>query len=204
MQWLDKKLILYCAISLLLGAVGCFFWLIHTVHFDPPGNFWAGLGLAFAVPWSIVVIILVGRFRAQEPDFQQRKRFSYALGLLWMALLMTLTGMAYSKWSPTTYAIRHSMPALAGMLIQSGIAVNKRDINGQTPLGLAIDAKDANLVVSLLRHGADVNFEIIVRQPCTAVRYTPLRLAIMRRDEAIIGILRQAGAKETLPSTGKP
>ena len=204
MQLPDKKLIFYSTFALLLGAVGCFFWLIQTAHFDPPGNFWAGLILAFAAPWSIVVIILVRRFRAQEPDFQRRIRFSYAAGLLWAALLMTLTGMAYAKWSPTTYAIRHNMPALAGMLVQAGIAVNKRDMNGQTPLGLAINAGDVHLVASLLRHGADVNLEIIARQPRTSVRYTPLRLAILKRDDVIIEILRQAGAKETLPPGGKP
>ena len=204
MQWLDKKMIFCCIVSLLLGAVGCFFWLIHTAHFDPPGNFWAGLGLAFAAPWSIVAVVLVRRFRAREQDPRRRARISYAAALLWSALVMSLTAMAYAKWSPTTYAIRHNIPALTGMLIQAGIAVNKRDIDGQTPLGLAIIAGDANLVADLLRHGADVNLEIIVRQPRTVVRYTPLKLAIMRQDDAIIGLLRPAGAKETLPAGGKP
>lgn len=147
---------------------------------------------------------MVRRLRAREYDPQRRARLSWAAGLLWAALLTTLTAMAYAKWSPTTYAIRHNMPALAGMLIQAGIAVNKRDINGQTPLGLAINAGDAHLVVSLLRHGADVNLEIIVRQPRTAVRYTPLRLAMLKRNDTIIEILRQAGAKETLPPGYKP
>jgi len=187
--------IIACSIA---GLICCFLWVITTAHFDPPGNFWAGIFLAFAVPFSPVVWIVMYRYsvRGKNTDPEGTKKIIWTLSLVWAVGIISLTCAAYARWSPMTFSMRNEYKQLTTILLNAEIAINKRDINGQTPLGLAIQAGDLGMTKQLIDHGADVNLPIVVRQPRTSTKYAPLKLALWKQDAEIIKLLRQAGAKE--------
>lgn len=74
-------------------------------------------------------------------------------------------------------------------LIDAGADVNTRGALDMTPLMIA--AQDGHLLVvkALLQKGADIHAQNIVGQ-------TALRLAMLREREAVIAVLRSAGARE--------
>ena len=149
------------------------------------------------VLWLILHRYQLLRSKEAYAVSKQIKKTTFTISFAWFLLILLLSGFAFSDWSPTTYAMRE-YPAFAKTLIDAKIAINKRDYNGYTPLGIAIQAGDAATVKRLIEQGADVNLEIIVRQPRTSTRYTPLKWAAVHKksNAEIIALLHQSGAKE--------
>jgi hypothetical protein len=168
------------------GALVAFLRAISLASsFEYPGEAWANVLLPFVIMMTPVIGLVFRHYRL-------RRVFAF----LWVVPTIILVCLAYSNWSPTTYAMREC-PSVAKILIDADIAVNKRDYMGQTPLGIAIRKGDAASVRVLIEKGADVNLEIIVRQPRTVARYTPLKWAVIYNgpNDTILDLLRQAGAK---------
>jgi ankyrin repeat protein len=74
-------------------------------------------------------------------------------------------------------------------LIRCGADINAKDSNGWTPLFYAVRARRYRAINFLLELGANINAQTIHGQ-------TVLNLAELLKDEELIGILKQAGAKE--------
>jgi ankyrin repeat protein len=78
---------------------------------------------------------------------------------------------------------------LAVLFLKKKFNINSTDDLQQTVLFLAVDRNDFKLVQLFLDNGADPNIK--------SGRRTPLKLAIKgKKDEKIIALLRQKGAKE--------
>ncbi|KIH93625.1 hypothetical protein SPBR_04134 [Sporothrix brasiliensis 5110] len=84
-----------------------------------------------------------------------------------------------------TYAIDHAQLALATMALRHGANANLVDKQGRTPLTLAVQKENVDVVVLLLQHGA------IVNQP---VQNLPLDVATAVGNDEIIQLLKAHGA----------
>jgi ankyrin repeat protein len=82
------------------------------------------------------------------------------------------------------------------LLLQSGVALNLLDSNGQTALMHASHWPHVDVVKALLLHGADVNLRVI------DFDYTPLMLAVAGSTCEVISTLIDYGADIKLTTTG--
>jgi ankyrin repeat protein len=92
-----------------------------------------------------------------------------------------------SKDPALIWAARHNLVPLATAMLARGVAVNERDLMGNTPLHWAV--RYPGMVQFLIENGADINARNVLGE-------TPLHMAV--RYKAAVEILLQNGADRTL------
>ena len=93
-------------------------------------------------------------------------------------------------FTPAMLAMRHNQN-LARILFTHNVGINKGDGRGWTPLGLAIDQGDMDLIHLLIEKGADVNGKINAAEGSV---WTPLGMALKKGDMDLVHLLIQKGA----------
>jgi ankyrin repeat protein len=88
--------------------------------------------------------------------------------------------------SPLLVASRRDCLGAVSALIAAGADVNRESSYGDTPLGAAVDLNNVDMVSALIAAGADVN-----RAPHDRA---PLDVALWERRDAIVAVLKEAGA----------
>ena len=131
----------------------------------------------------------------------------------------------FNDWleSPLLYAIYHGQIQIAETLVMNGAKVDKRDKNGETPIHWATTYNQKEIIKILVDHGADVDIanedfdkdspihsavfankkEVVnILIKCGADinkenrrKITPLQIAVQNRNEDIVKLLIQNGAK---------
>jgi ankyrin repeat protein len=88
--------------------------------------------------------------------------------------------------SPLLIASRHDCLGAVSALIAAGADVNCVTSYGDTPLAAAVESSIVDMVSALVAAGADVNH--------APLDYTPLDVALSDRHDAIVAVLKEAGA----------
>jgi ankyrin repeat protein len=98
--------------------------------------------------------------------------------------------LARISGTPLHMAVIGRQQEMVGLLLSHGADVNETDHEGWTVLHLAVLSDDIDMSGLLIANGADVN--AVLSDGFTR----PLRIAIHRRNEAMIDLLRRNGAHE--------
>lgn len=107
---------------------------------------------------------------------------------LFLSTGLQINSLSRQGMTPLSAVILYKHNALALMLIAEGADVNVKDSNDSTPLLQAVsNCKAIELVDALIKAGADVNAK-------AKGGVTPLEMAGMFKCEAIITLLKKAGA----------
>jgi len=110
--------------------------------------------------------------------------------------------------TPLTIGIKSGNENVVKYIVDHGADVNKKNGYNNTPLTLAIEKGNENVVKYLIDHGADVNMKgeiihqedesltgnIIYASLVSGTVYTPLELAIKKRNSVIVEYLLNHGA----------
>jgi ankyrin repeat protein len=108
-------------------------------------------------------------------------------------------GMGIGKQTPLMWAAPTGSPELIRALIDAGANVNAQDIQGMTPLMLAVASENQDLAVVkvLLQSGADVNAR-------SSRGETALDWAMKFGSRPVVATLQKAGAKAGVPYQAPP
>ncbi|KAJ5291709.1 hypothetical protein N7478_000960 [Penicillium angulare] len=113
---------------------------------------------------------------------------------------------AADLWCSLECAFRAKHYGIIPPLVECGVCLNSCFSEGfQTPLSLAVESGDCNLVKFLLDSGADPSFTILSQwdsygRPATSVGWkgeTALSKAVIRRDEAMVQLLMEGSDRIT-------
>jgi len=114
--------------------------------------------------------------------------------IFFMALALLITGAVAAVKSDVADAAQRGDKAAVRALILKKADVNARQIDGTVALHWAVQANDAELTDLLLRSGANVS-------AATVAGATPLQLAAINGNAAILGRLISAGADPNVSLT---
>lgn len=113
---------------------------------------------------------------------------NYGLTKLLVAAGANVNGVNYSGLAPISISGNHGHSLVVRLLAESGACLEAVDSAGCTPLFNAVERGDQLLVVDLIKNGANVNTTSIDTD-------APLDFALRHQLDAIVEVLRDAGAK---------
>lgn len=207
-----RRVVAALALGLALGELPVAFWFVleaglgHSAqaHLRLPLKL-LGLFAGVVVPTSALLLLRRHQLRAAhsvpggppEPvlwDFARGRVAALATALV-LALVAGLLPV-YGGWPPILLAIRGHSVALTRLCLSLGAELNPAGRRALTPLAVAIEQGDTQLVALLLERGADPND--------SGADVPPLTRAVMRGRPVVVRLLLEHGARPDVPSVLGP